>query len=262
MRHVAGCSTAPNLGSVAAWTRFCCHLLPDRHFDEAGRRAYHQEVQSASAPTRRAGGPPLPFPHTHPSCHGRTFGDADADHESRTRAPRDSEPAGTVDQLCLAAANGISDHNRTSNQNQATGGYQFSVPSTGRSHSVGSESRVVQHRSTPHVGHCTTEHSRTDLGESLQRSSGYGNMSKLTRVPSLSALSGVSVCATNPDPHLDARSSPVLLPTFGVSSISGRRGDWATSGGHRVSEQGSEETETGFADQSSRPSGSCVKTFS
>ena len=41
-----------------------------------------------------------------------------------------------MDQLCHAPGNGSSGHNSTSIQNQARGGYQTSVPSSGRSHSV------------------------------------------------------------------------------------------------------------------------------
>ena len=72
---------------------------------------------------------------------------------------------------------------------------QFRILDENRS--VGSQGRVVHHRSTPHGGHCTTEPSRTDFGASSQRSSGYGKMSKLTRVPSSTA------CATNPGPCVD-----------------------------------------------------------
>ena len=98
-----------------------------------------------------------------------------------------------MDQLRHAPANGISDHNRSSIQNQARGNHQTSVPSPRRSRSVGSQGCAVRCRSLSHDGHCTAEPSRTGLGASSQRTTGYGNMRVLTRASSLSALSGVSV---------------------------------------------------------------------
>ena len=182
---------------------------------EAGR-AYHQAVQTEriGRPTRRA----APPTRAHLSCRGRITGDADAGHESRTRPAHDCEPAGTVDQLCHAPANGSRSHNSTSIQNQARGGYETSIPSSGRSRSVGTQSWIMHHRRTTHGGHRTAEPSRADLGTSFQRSSGHGNMNQLTRAPTL------TTCVLNTRPFADT----ALLPSPDVANISRRRMRWNT----------------------------------
>ena len=149
-------------------------LLPTcsqtHHFNEAGgTRVPRRCSERVGRPTLRDG---LPT-RAHFSCHGRITGDADAATNPPTRPAHDSEPTGTVMEAAVTAAR----VSRTRREEVT----RFSIPSTGRSRSVGSQSWVVHHRSKTHGGHRAAEPSRADPGTSSQRSSGHGNMNLLTR---------------------------------------------------------------------------------
>ena len=164
--HVAGCSTAPNLGGLVAGHFPAANLLSDRHIDETGGTSVPPRgSERVGRPTSRAG----PTTRTRISSHGRVTGDSDAGHESRAGPAHDSEPAGTVDEHRHSPADGSWDHDGASLQNQARGGHR----------SVGPQSRTMHHRSATHGGHRTTEPSRADSGTPSQRNSRHGSMNQL-----------------------------------------------------------------------------------
>ena len=78
--HVAGCSTAPNLGGLVAGHFPAANLFSDRHIDETGGTSVPPRgSERVGRPTSRAG----PTTRTRISSHGRVTGDSDAGHESR-----------------------------------------------------------------------------------------------------------------------------------------------------------------------------------
>ena len=209
--HVAGCSTAPNLGGLVAGHSPAANLLSDRHFDETGGTSVPPRgSERVGRPTSRAG----PTTRTRISSHGRITGDSDAGHESHAGPAHDSEPAGTVDEHRHSPADGSWDHDGTSLQNQARGGHKTPVPSPGRNRSVGPQSRTMHHRSAKHGGHRTTEPSRADSGTPSQRSSRHGIMNQLICAP----LS--TICAVNTRPVLGKEFGPFSLPSADLVPLS------------------------------------------
>ena len=209
--HVAGCSTAPNLGGLVAGHFPAANLLSDRHFDETGGTSVPPRgSERVGRPTSRA----VPTTRTRISSHGRVTGDSDAGHESRAGPAHDSEPAGTVDEHRHSPADGSWDHDGASLQNQARGGHKTPVPSPGRNRSVGPQSRTMHHRSATHGGHRTTEPSRADSGTPSQRSSRHGIMNHLICLP----LS--TICAVNTRPVLGKEFGPFSLPSADLVPLS------------------------------------------
>ena len=195
--HVAGCSTAPNLGGVAAGHVSAANLISDRHIDEAGgTRVSPRGSERIGRPTGRAGPP-----HVH-ICRAMVA-------SLVTQMQAMSPAPDPLIKLRNTPSDGSRGHNSASIQNQARGGYQTSIPSSGRSRSVGPQSWIMHYGSTTHGGHRTAEPSRPDPGTSSQRSSGHGNMNQLTRVPMS------TTCALNTRPFSDT----ALLPSSDVANV-------------------------------------------
>ena len=213
---------------------------------QAGR-GYHQQVQSASAGRRAEMGPP--------QVHIYRAMVASLLTQMQAMSPAPAEPAGTVDQLLPRSSKW---KQRSQKHEYPEPGKRRSPDFNSEfwTKPFGSQSWVsitgARHMLTPH-----RRTSRADLGTSSQRSSGHGNMNQLIRCSSVgpplvhslpvsvaqddhigdtnngdqSALFP-SVAVTRVESgsactHVSSSSrrddASTLLPSHGVSNVSGRR---------------------------------------